>query len=60
MKLTVDYAAVYAQIIQQDVSAVTSGMQDFEIVIPVSEVQSVNLFNPEAYLRFNPPADLSA
>jgi hypothetical protein len=39
LKLTVDYAAVYAKIIQEDTSVVTGGIRDFEIVIPVSEIQ---------------------
>jgi hypothetical protein len=52
--LTIDYAAAYAKIIQEDATAITHGIRDFEIVIPVSEIQSVNLFDPDGYLLFNP------
>jgi len=54
MSLTVDYAAVYAKIIRQDLETIKAGVGDFEIIIPVSEIQSVNLFNPTAYVTFNP------
>ena len=51
-----DYAAVYADIIRQDLETIKGGVGDFEIIIPVSEIQSVNLFDPNAYLTFNPSA----
>jgi hypothetical protein len=54
LMLVVDYAAVYAKIIQRELPVVVGGIQDFEIVIPVSEIQSVNLFDPAAYSQFNP------
>jgi hypothetical protein len=53
LTLVVDYADVYAKIIRQEVK-VAGGIRDFEIVIPVSEIQSVNLFDAEAYALFNP------
>jgi hypothetical protein len=56
LRLTVDYAVVYAKIIQQELTVVAGGIGDFEIVIPVSEIESVNLFNPQAYTLFNPSA----
>ena len=56
LHLTVDYAAAYAQIIQEDLSVMAGGIQDFEIVVPVSEIQSVNLFDPTTYTTFNPPS----
>jgi hypothetical protein len=60
LQLTVDYAAVYAQIIQQDASVVAGGIQGFEIVVPLSEIQSVNLFDPAAYQMFNPPQQITS
>jgi hypothetical protein len=60
LHLTVDYAAVYAQIIQQDASVVAGGIQGFEIVVPLSEIQSVNLFDPAAYQMFNPPQQITS
>jgi hypothetical protein len=55
LHLTVDYAAVYAKIIQEDTTVIAGGIQDFEVIVPVSEIQSVNLFDPAAYLLFNSP-----
>lgn len=55
LKLTVDYSSVYAKIIQEDAATVAAGIQDFEIVFPVSEIQSVNLFDASTYQLFNPP-----
>lgn len=57
LMLTVDYATVYARIIQENINVAASGIRDFEIVIPLSEIQSVNLFDPVAYQMFNPPVD---
>ena len=54
LNLAVDYAAVYAKIIRQELEIVKAGVTDFEIVVPVSEIQSINLFDPTAYSEFNP------
>jgi hypothetical protein len=54
LNLAVDYAAVYAKIIRQELEMIKTGVSDFEIVIPVSEIQSINLFDPTAYAEFNP------
>jgi hypothetical protein len=56
MTLTVDYSVAFAKIIQEDATVAAGGIRDFEIVIPVSEIQSVNLFDPTTYLLFNPTA----
>lgn len=55
LMLTVDYTAAYAKIIQAETNVLAAGVQDFEIVIPVSEIQSVNLFDATTYHLFNPP-----
>jgi hypothetical protein len=47
-----NYAPVYADIIQQDNRAALEGIGDFRLVIPVGEVQSLNLFDPTAYRLF--------
>lgn len=52
MVLTTDYAKVYAQIIRQDPKLQTVGVDDFQIVIPVAEIASANLFDPAAYEQF--------
>lgn len=54
--LTTDYAKVYQQIIQQDNAFLLRGVEDFEIVVPVAEIASANLFDPEAYERFQQAA----
>lgn len=54
LNLAVDYAAVYAKIIRQELEMIKTGVTDFDIVIPVSEIQSINLFDPTAYAEFNP------
>ena len=54
LNLAVDYAAVYAKIIRQELEMIKTGVTDFDIVIPVSEIQSINLFDPRAYSEFNP------
>ncbi len=50
---TTDYAKVYSWMVQQDNSFALTGAHDFLNVIPVSEIASANLFDPEAYARFN-------
>jgi hypothetical protein len=53
--LTTDYAKVYQQIIQQNNAFLLGGVEDFQIVIPVAEIASANLFDPSAYQRFQEP-----
>jgi hypothetical protein len=48
-----DYTRVYQALIESDESRLVRGVTDFQIVIPVSEVLSANLFDWEAYQRFN-------
>lgn len=55
LTFTTDYARVYAQIIRRQVSVAAGGIRDFEIVIPVSEIEAASLFDPQAYDLFNPP-----
>jgi hypothetical protein len=62
--LNTDYTAVYGKIIHTFSSSVPDldeNMKDFIIVFPVAEVQSVNIFDNEAYRVFQetsqPPAD---
>ena len=55
LTLTTDYTAVYQQLIEEDESRLTRGVDDFQIVVPVSEILSANLFDWVAFERFNPP-----
>jgi hypothetical protein len=53
--LTTDYTAVYQQLIAADETRLIRGVDDFQTVIPVAEIISANLFDWDAYQRFNPP-----
>ena len=50
VKFTTDYAQVYQQIVDQKVDVVDD---DFQIVVPVSEIESAHLFSPNAYKLFH-------
>jgi hypothetical protein len=50
-----DYTRVYQALIAEDESRLVRGVEDFQVVVPVSEVVSANLFDWEAYQRFNEP-----
>lgn len=52
--LTTDYTSVYQQLIAADETRLVEGVDDFQIVLPVSEIQSASLFDPTAYQLFNP------
>lgn len=54
-----NYAPVYADIIEQDNRAALKGIGDFRLVIPVGEVQSLNLFDPAAYTLFRERSSVS-
>ena len=48
-----DYTRVYQTLMDEDESRPVRGVDDFQIVVPVAQVISANLFNWEAYQRFN-------
>jgi hypothetical protein len=48
-----DYTRVYQALMEEDESRLVRGVNDFQIVVPVSHVVSANLFDWEAYQRFN-------
>jgi hypothetical protein len=50
-----DYTRVYQALMAEDESRLVRGVEDFQVVVPVSEVVSANLFDWEAYQRFNEP-----
>jgi hypothetical protein len=52
--LTTDYTAVYQQLIEEDESRLIRAVDDFQLVMPVSEILSANLFDWRVYDRFNP------
>ncbi|MEK6301266.1 MAG: hypothetical protein AABO41_11130 [Acidobacteriota bacterium] len=49
---TTDYRDVYSKILAGDPSVAEIDPVDFEIVIPLREVESANLFNPSVYEQF--------
>jgi len=56
VKFTTDYTRVYQALMREDQSRLVRGVNDFQVVVPVSEVLSANLFDWDAYSRFNDPA----
>lgn len=50
--INTDYAAVYQQIIRDNNEFLIRGVDDFLITLPVAEIISANLFDPDAYQRF--------
>jgi hypothetical protein len=50
--LTTNYADVYDRIAREHNTKLLARSQDFEIVLPVSEIRSANIFDPEAYKLF--------
>lgn len=52
---TTDYTSVYLQLIDDDNSRLLTRPEEFEIVIPVGEIASANLFDFDAYELFNSP-----
>jgi hypothetical protein len=55
LKITTDYSTVYDRIVEQDENFTRIQTSDFIVVLPVSEITSINLFDQEAYRLFNPP-----
>lgn len=50
--LTTDYARVYQTLLVGDPARLARQVRDFQIVVPVAEIQSANLFDWGAYGRF--------
>jgi hypothetical protein len=55
LKITTDYSIVYNRIVRQEIDIANIEMNDFRIVLPVSEITSINLFDEETFVLFNPP-----
>ena len=53
--ITTDYSQVYNRIVQSEVDTNKIRIDNFKVVVPVSEIASINLFDQEAYGLFNPP-----
>lgn len=59
MRINTSYVSVYQQIIAGDNAFLLSAPNDFQVVIPVAEIQSANIFDPAVYSLFNPNAAAS-
>jgi hypothetical protein len=55
VNFTTDYSRVYAEMLESESLLDDERASEFEIVLPVSEIVSANLFNPDAYVRFEQP-----
>jgi len=54
LRFTTDYTAVYQQLIADEQERIVTGVEDFEVVLPVSKVISAANFDPTLFGRFNP------
>lgn len=54
LTLNTDYTRVYQELMGEDETRLVRGVGDFQVVIPIAEILSANLFDPDAYQRFNP------
>ena len=52
MVITRDYARVYARLIDEDSAYLLSIADEFQLVIPTTEIVSANLFDPDIYRLF--------
>ncbi|MBD0319442.1 MAG: hypothetical protein ICV87_03850 [Gemmatimonadetes bacterium] len=55
MKITTNYSLVYAEMDSSGTNPAV--VDDFQVIVPVGEVQSANLFDPRTYDLFNPQSD---
>lgn len=58
--ITRDYAEVYAKHLDTDGDMLDQFADEFQLVIPVSEIVTANLFDPDVYEMFNPDNAVSA
>lgn len=48
-----DYANTYQEMIAREASRIINGVEDFQVILPVAEIQSASLFDWDAYYIFN-------
>ena len=53
LNITTDYSQVYDRIIKNEIELTSADINDFQVVVPVSEIASINFFDQEAYELFN-------
>jgi hypothetical protein len=54
LELTTQYTSVYKQMIEEEAERLVLGVEDFRILVPVSEIVSAHLFDSLAFEKFNP------
>lgn len=54
LELTTQYTSVYKQMIEEEAERLVLGVEDFRILVPVSEIVSAHLFDSLAFEMFNP------
>lgn len=52
--ITRDYAEVYEEYLDEEKSYLAAFGEEFQLVIPVAEITTANLFDPDVYQLFNP------
>lgn len=57
--ITTDYVDVYQKMIEDANEFLLSQAEDFQVILPVSEIASANIFDPIAYEKFNAPDPIS-
>jgi len=53
LELTTEYTSVYNQLIQEENERLVTGVDDFRILVPITEIISAHLFDSQAYEKFN-------
>lgn len=53
LELTTHYLSVYKQMIEEEVERLVLGVEDFRILMPISEIISAHLFDSSAFEKFN-------
>lgn len=53
LELTTQYTSVYNQLIQEENERLVTGVDDFRILMPITEIISAHLFDSQAYEKFN-------
>lgn len=56
-RITTDYAAVYDQLLDRRPEFLEEHADNFEIIIPVEEIASANIFDPDAFDLFRETVD---
>jgi len=59
-RFTANYTKVYQQLLEKEPGFLLTHAEDFQIVIPVAEIRSANVFDPEVYELFRAEEEVGA